>query len=798
MLRNYLRTVRRSVVRHKGYAFVNVAGLAVGLACCLLILLYITDERSYDDFHEDAGRIARLAIELKGGDGEWRGRAVSFHGLADLVQAGASGIETTARLAPAGRALISSGEIRFMNEDVLFASPSALDLFTIPFEHGDPSTAFDAPFSALVTPDFARRLFGNADPVGQTFTYNSDHTYEVRGVVRPMPANSHFHFDALLNLESTRQWYHPDMFESMGAQWVYTYVRMEPSMTAPALETGINRLVQEHIPPETPVEARILVQPLTNIHLHSRLASEIEPTGDVRYLRLFGAVAIFILVIACLNFMNLATARASMRAREVGVRKLVGAHRGQLVRQFLIESTTMAVAAAILALALAAAALPVFNSLAGKAITLATLLTMDLLVPLAAISLVTGLVAGSYPAFFLSSFRPARVLKGVVSAGGKDASATLRKGLVVIQFGISIAIVTGTLIVGRQLGYMQNAWPGFDREQLVSVRIPGSVEDSAIPGLKDAILDIPGVEHVAAASNTPSEGLNSWPIRPAGATTDQRELVERFAVDPDFVRTLGLDIVAGRDFRAESESDAGTSIILNEAAVNYFGLDDPVGQVFTLDAGLLPSTEATVVGVVRDFHHGSFHDRIRPLFLFVRPNYNRLLVRLDVERASDVLGELEVVWSSRVADWPLEYAFLDDRFAALYDAERRLGRIFRAFSVLAIVVACLGLFGLSAYVAERRTREIGIRRVFGAGIPGLIGLLTRDFLALVLAAFVIASPATWWAMQNWLEDFAYRAEFGAGLFVWTAVGALVIAAATVGWQSGRAALRNPVDSLRAE
>lgn len=797
MLRNYLRTTLRSVGRHRAYTFVNVTGLAIGLACCLLILLYIADERSYDEFHEDADRIARLAIEMKGGDGQWRGRAVSFYGLADLVQDGASGIETTARLARS-RALIATDDVHFMEENILFASASALDVFTIPFERGNPATAFDAPFSAVVTPDFARRLFGDIDPVGQTFTYNSDHTYQVTGVVQQMPANSHFSFDVLLNIESTREWYHPDMFVSMGAQWVYTYVRMDPSMTARTLENGINRLVQQYIPPETPVEARILVQPLTDIHLHSRLASEIEPTGDIRTLRVFGAIAVFILVIACLNFMNLATARASMRAREVGVRKLLGAHRGQLVRQFLLESITMAAVAGIVSLALAAAALPVFNSLADRSLAWSELLTADLLIPLAAISLLTGLVAGSYPAFFLSAFRPARVLKGVLSAGGRDASTALRKGLVVVQFGISIAIVIGTLIVGRQLGYMQNEWPGFDREQIVSVRIPGSVDDSAIPGLKDALLGIPGVERVAAASNAPADGLNSWPIRPAGATTDQRELVERFAVDPDFVRTLGLDIIAGRDFRTQSESDGGESIIINEATADYFGLENPVGQTFTFDEGLMPTTEATVIGVVRDFHHASFHDEIQPLFLYLRPNYNRFLVRLDTKRTSDVIGGIQSVWSARVADWPLEYAFLDDRFAALYDAERRLSRIFRVFSILAVVVACLGLFGLSAYIAERRTREIGVRRVFGAGVPGLIGLLTKDFLALVLAAFVIAAPTTWWAMQTWLEDFAYRAEFGAGLFIWTALGAVAVAVLTVGWQSGRAALRNPIDSLRTE
>ncbi len=795
MLKSYLATALRALGRHKGYAAINVSGLAVGLACCLLILVYVLDELSYDQFHERSDRIVRVAMETKSGDGEWRGGAPTFYALADLVNGSLSGVEQTARLAR-DRALLRAGDTQIMEDDILMADASAFDIFTIPFVRGNPKTAFDNPYSAVLSEKAARMWFGDEDPIGQTLLRNNEQEFEVTGVVRAMPVNSHFHFDVLLNLESTKDRYDREMFESLGAQWVYTYVLLERPEPVPALATRLNDMARRIVPPDTPVEVRLAVQPLADIHLHSRFASEIESTGDIRYLYIFGAIAVFILVIACVNFMNLATARASMRAREVGVRKLLGAHRGQLVRQFLGESVGMSLFAVVLAPVAAALAVPFFNAVSGKAISAGAFVEAPILLGLLGIALSVGLLAGIYPAFFLSSFQPARVLKGAPDSGGSGAAVRLRQGLVVLQFGISIAIVIGTLIVSSQLDYMQTKNPGFDRDQVVSVRVPATLDAQRVETLKEAFLDEPGVLKASAASHAPPDGLNSWRLRPAGSPVDAQKLVSWVAVDADYVETLGLTITAGRDFRAESAADTRGSIVINEAAAAFFGLEDPVGQRFTLNDGLSVGTEAMVVGVVKDFHQTSLHEPVRPVFFFLDDFSRQILLRIDTERVAELVDGLNEKWSAVVPEWPLETAFLDDRFEALYTAERRLGRIFGAFSFLAIFVACLGLFGLSAYMAERRTREIGVRKVFGASVPGLVGLLTRDFLLLVVIAYAAAAPLTWFGMQHWLEDFAYRIQPDAGLFVITALLALAITALTVSYQAVRAALMNPIDTLR--
>ncbi len=797
MIQHYFSVALRALRRDIGYATINVTGLAVGMACCLLILVYIVDELSYDQFHEKSDRIVRLALETKGGDGEWRGRVPAFYQLAELVGENLSGVETTAQIAR-DRALLAHEGRQFMEENILMASRSLFDVFSVTFLRGSPETAFENPYSAVLTEAAAQKYFGNADPVGQTITRNNKHEFEVTAVVDALPVNSHFQFDVLLNLDSTRDRYRPEMFESMGAQWVYTYLLMAQPESAASIDLRVNNLVSRFIPPDTPVEVRLVAQPLTEIHLHSRFEAELAPNGDVRYLYVFGVIAVFILVIACVNFMNLATARASLRAREVGVRKLLGAHRSQLVRQFLAESAGMSLLAVVFALGLATLALPLFNSVTGKEIPAAGLFHPEILASLLGIALFVGLLSGSYPAFFLSSFRPARVLKGTLESGRAGAAFRLRQGLVVFQFGISIAIVLGSFVVYNQLDFMQNTYPGFDRDQVLSIRLPGSMRAEDIETLKARFVQQPGVQHASAASHAPPEGLNSWRVRSAGTSADNNELISWIAVDHDYVETLGLEMAKGRAFRRDSPADAGTAIMINEAMASFYNLEDPVGQVFEFESNHFSSGSASVIGVVQDYHQTSLHEEIRPVLFFLDTYARQILLKMDTERLAGTIEELAGTWSSVVTDWPFEYSLLDDRFDALYNAEQRLGRIFRIFSFLAVFVACMGLFGLSAYMAERRTREVGVRKAFGASVRQLVGLLTRDFLVLVLIAYVIAAPLTWIGMQSWLEDFAYRAEFGAGLFVLTAGLAISIAAITVSYQAVRAALMNPVETLRYE
>lgn len=791
----------RTLRRHLGYSTINITGLAVGMACCLLILVYIIDETSYDRFHENSDRIARLAIETKGGDEDWRGRVPTFYQLADLVGGNLSGVEKTVRIAESGGLLEVGDEAareKYQDERILLAEASFFDAFTVEFQQGVEASAFENPYSAVITTEAATKYFGNEDPMGETLMLDNEHAFEVTGVVEEMPANSHMHFDVLLNLASTHDRYSATMFESMGAQWIYTYLLMEQPESQASLNTRVNDLLKPFIPPNAPVEIRMAVQPLTDIHLRSQFASELEPGGDIRYLYIFGAVAIFILVIACVNFMNLATARSSIRAREVGVRKLLGAHRAQLMRQFLSESTGMSLLAVFFALALAALALPVFNSVTAKTMTAATFFQPAILGSLFLIALSVGLLSGSYPAFFLSSFRPVRVLKGTLDAGRKGGAYRFRQGLVVLQFSISIAIVLGSFIVYEQLQYMQNTYPGFDRDQVLSVSLPGALEDQQIESLKSEALRTPGIRSASAASHAPPQGLNSWRVRPPGAESDNFELISWIAVDHDYAETLGLEIVAGRMFSEEFPSDEESAIVINEAMARYYGLDEPVGSSFDFTPGLMPSERVDVVGVVKDYHQTSLHDEIRPAFFFLRPNYRQLLLNVNTEQLATILPALEASWAAQVTEWPFEFSFLDDRFNALYESEQRLGRVFGIFSFLAVFVACMGLFGLSAYMTERRTREVGVRKTFGASVHQLTGLLTRDFVGLVLIAYIIAAPLTWMAMQRWLEDFAFRAEFGAGLFVMTAVLTMAVAGLTVSYQAIRAALMNPVETLRYE
>ena len=795
MIKHYLSSALRSIRRDAGYTFMNVSGLAVGLASCLLIIVFVTDELSYDTSHEKADRIVRLALETRGGDGEWRGSVPTFYQLAGLMGSAFSGVENTTRIAD-DRALLIADEKQFASERIMLADPSMFDVFSLIFVNGDAESAFSAPYTAVLTREAAEKYFGSENPVGKVISRNGEHDFEVTAVVEAMPTNSHFQFDLLLNMESVENRYNSEMLESMGAQWVYTYLLMDQPESKASIEERLNTLMAQFIPKDAPVEIRMAAQPLTDIHLRSNFAGEIQPNGDIRFLYVFGIIALFILVIASVNFMNLATARATKRAREVGVRKVIGAHRSQLIWQFLGESLGLSLVAMAVSIGLAALALPVFNELASKAIVAAELLEPGIVLLLLSVTIVVGVLSGSYPAFYLSAFRPAHVLKGGPSYSGGDGGSKLRQGLVLMQFSISISIVLGAFIVYGQLEFMQNTSPGFDRDQILSVRVPSAVTEGQVATLKNEFLRQSNVERVSAASHAPPERLNSWRVRRAGASTDTDELISRYEVDTDYIRTLGLEIIEGRTFSDDFPADPESSVLINEALAAYYGLDEPVGAEFEIGSSRFPSGRATVVGVVKDFHQGSMHEEIQPVLFSVSRFTRQMLVRLKANGIAGSTIGLEAAWEDVVADYPFEATFLDDRFNALYESEERLGNIFRLFSFLAIFVACLGLFGLSAYMAERRTREMGIRKSFGATTGQLTALMTREFVLLVVVAFMLAAPVTWLGMQKWLEDFAYRAEFGLGLFVATGILAVSIAAVTVFFQSFRAARMNPIETLR--
>ena len=788
MFKNYALVALRTLRKHLGYSTINITGLAVGMACCLLIFSYIHHEQGYDQHHPDADRIYRIYREAREPSGAVQRGATTPYRLTEMVQENIPQAEAVVRLAK-NRRLFQSADHSFSEPRFFLADSSVFDVFAFDFLRGDVA-ALREPYSLVLTASTAQKYFGDRDPLGQTLLMDNEHAFTITAVVADLPVQSHFHFDLLASIESTKDRYSRTMFESMGAVWTYTYVRLTEGSAPGNVEAQLDQMLAPLLPPGFDLQLKL--QPLTDIHLHSDLGSEIEANGDARTVFAFGLIAAFILLIACINFMNLATARSAWRAKEVGVRKVVGAYRGRLIGQFLGESVLMSVLAGGLALGLAYLLLPLFNHLTGTPLTLA--LTPGAWAAGVALVLGVGLLAGSYPAFYLSAFRPAQVLKG---RGAAQAGSVvwLRKGLVTFQFAITICLFIGTAVVYQQLGYMQEKRLGFDKEQVVVLPLRGDARENPAP-LRQTLLQEPAVANVSVASNVPPDGLNRWWIKRPGTPQEDAQLTRIIAADPDYVATLGLTLAAGRNFDRSRPADLREGILLNEAAVRSFGLDDPLGQQLEMTT---VARTGTVIGVVEDFHFASLHETIQPVVLVVVPGWNsKLAIRLRPGDLPGTLAMLERRWEQHVPDWPFAYSFLDESFDAQYRAEQRLSEALGAFAGLAILIACLGLLGLIAFAAERRTKEIGVRKVLGASVPHLVGLLTREFVGLVGVAFLVAAPLAYFAMTTWLEGFAYRIDVGLGTLVLAGVGAIVLAGLTVSYQALRAAMGDPIRALRYE
>ena len=801
MLKNYLTLTLRMLRKHPGYTAINVFGLAVGLACCLLIVLFVRDERSYDRFHEKADRIVRVTQHLSNtrqGEVRW---ALAPDPMAEALATDFPEIEQTARIGVNRNKLVQYGDTRLYEDGFAFADPALFDLFDFPVLQGDPATSLTRPFTVFLSESTARRYFGADDPLGKLLTLDNQYTFEVTGVFADLPENTHLAFDFVASRES---------IYAMGQErgdWYYnalTYLLL-PDAAAGALEAKLPVFARKHLGEETSRGFSLL--PLTAIHLYAAdVTGDVKPQGDIRYVYLFAAIALLILAIACINYMNLATARAAMRAREVGVRKVVGAGRGQLIRQFLSESVVLSLIALAGALALVEALLPLFNTLMARSLDFDLTENLQLLVLLAAAVLFVGIAAGSYPALFLSAFRPARVLKGDLRTG---TSGALRKGLVVFQFGVSVALIACTVIIQQQMHFVQQQRPGFDEAQIVSISTRGGMvgRSGLLNGLKEqydafktALLQLPGVEHVATTASLMGAAEISFlkgENFEGGIPDDNEEgglVMDGFRVDYDFFETMGLDFVAGRPFSEAFPSDAETSIIINETAARKLGWDDAVGKWMQPD-----EQRVTVIGVVKDFHYKTHKAAIEPMYLRLTTEAaNFVIAKLRPDDLPGTLASIEAVWDRMVPALPFRYSFLDDEFDALYRAEQRLGQLFGTFACLAIVVACLGLFGLAAFTAEQRTKEIGVRKILGASVPGLVVLLSKDFIRLLGIAFLLACPVAYFGMQRWLEDFVYRIELSAQIFLVAGLLALLVAVLTVSYQAVKAALTNPMKSLRYE
>jgi putative ABC transport system permease protein len=803
MLRNYLLIAIRNLRRGPGFTAINILGLALGLSCCLLIALFVIDELGHDRQHPDVDRLYRIGNHITASD-DVAPLAITPAILAATAEAQLPEVDAFVRIHPAmGPLLMRRGETRAFEEEVFYTDASFLQLFGFPLASGDPATALAEPFSAVLTPSVATRYFGDEDPVGRTLRIDESYEYTVTGLLADDPTRSHLRFGALLSMRTLEgltgvSLYGADgrFFNSYHLAAGYSYVRLTPGADAESVSEKLTAIVRDILPPDGP-RYQYELQPVSDIYLRSDLLYDLRTMGSLVYVWAFVAIALFMLGIACINYMNLATARSMGRMLEVGVRKALGAERRQLGQQFLAESMLTTAAAAIVAVILALMALPLFNALAGKELTSMEVLAPPVLLGLLAGTLVVGLLSGSYPAIALSSMPPMSTLRR--SGANAPRGAGLRRLLVVVQFAAAVVLLVGTATIYRQLAFFTNQDLGFDQEQLVYFRIPDPNLIPQIDLIKERIVEHPGVARVAATSSIPGRPTWRHDTRPAERPAGERWVMAFYAVDHDLIETLDLEIVEGRSFSTAYASDSTQAYVLNEAAVSRLGWQgEAVGKEFGwfTAQGL---RNGRVVGVVRDFHFESLRSAIEPTFFAISTEYADIVaVRLRAGQSAGALRHLESIWKDVLPAYPFEYAFLDETLREAYEAEHRFGGVFGLFTLLTMFIACLGLFGLATFTARQRTREVGVRKVLGASVPSIVALLSTEFLKLVGIAFVLAVPIAFIVMRQWLNGFAYRIELGPSLFVAAGLVALAIALVTVAGQALRAATADPTQALRSE
>jgi len=806
MLKNYIKITLRNLLKNKSYTLINIVGLAFGLACCILITLYVIHEVSYDKFHENFDEIFRVT-ETRQEDGEPQKYASTYSALAPALNEEFASIEHITHVYPTSGLIIGPGNLKYQEEGMIYADSSFFEMFSFELLKGNPERALDRPLTMVITEKIAAKFFGNVNPVGRTLRFEGSRNafdYEITGVVKSPPTNSHIQFDYVISYESLRNmkpWeynvkYYPPM---------YTYVKLNSAEAEADIEEQFPGFVKKYYGDWDDAETSAFsLQPISDIHLYSNLQNELSTNFDITYVYLFLAIAVFILVIACINFMNLATARSMNRAREVGMRKTLGANRRQLIGQFLGEAIIMTALSLGLAILGVETFLPWFNEVAGKELTLGLFANRQVIAALIGGIIAVGLLAGSYPAFYLSSFNPVQALKG--DKGGESTStANFRKGLVVFQFCISTVLIFATIVISKQLDYVKNERLGFDKEQVVIIPIRETEDQFNVETLKQEILGVPGVESASAVSGVPGirGGIHGFKVVPEQDKADSL-MMQTITVDHDYVETLGLELVKGRDFSKAFGTDTEEAFIINETAAKRMGWSDsPLNKELTLHYYVedLIRKKGKVIGVVKDFQYHSLHQSIDPVLIHVFPKtfyHDYLSVRLSTDNIQEVIGSLKEKWSIFNPERPFEYSFLDDTFDAMYRSEIRLGKIFNAFALVAIFVACLGLFGLASYSTEQRKKEIGIRKVLGAKIKDIIGLLGKETTLLIITSQIIALPLAYVMMSSWLSNYADRIVISAWLFVASSITILFIAWATISYQSVKAAVMNPVNSLRSE
>lgn len=809
MFSNYLKIAWRNLLKYRLISSINLSGLTLGLASCLLITIYILHELSYDRYHKNADRIYRLTRDFKTESGTLSLRLCSvsppfgYYMPTDFPE-----IERMTRLLDDGISPLKYKEKLFNETYTFWADEYLFDVFNIGIVQGDPKSALKDPFSMMMTEEIAKKYFGDEDPMGQTIRYNNQFDFKITGIYKAFPGNTHVHPGVLLSfntLKDNRIYGEDALRRNWGNNSFMTYLVLpenyNPQRMLSQFPAFIDRRMagQEYVGKQASKFTSLGLQKLTDIHLYSHTDAEAEPNGDITRVYIFGAIAFFILLIACINYMNLSTARSALRAKEIGIRKVAGATKKELISQFLSESIIITMLASLLAFIVSYLSLPFLNQLSGLSLNTGALLNWKITLPLLLTPCIVGTLSGLYPALFMSSFQPVKTIKGFIQVGGGNIS--FRKALVVTQFAISIILIIATIIVFQQLKYVQNKTLGYDKDHIAVLPYNRALSEQ-FEAFRTELLTNANFKNAGRSSRIPTgrllDAMDAYVARGDSMAMSKVD-IKLVAVDYDFIPTYGMQMAAGRNFSRDFGTDT-LNFVLNEAATKVLGWNqasDAVGKGFKYG-----NIKGSIIGVVKDFHFESMHQAILPMVLEMFPPrrsfYNNLSVKISGNNITGALAYLEATWKKYMPGIPYQFSFLDENFDALYQSEQRQGNLFTSFACIAIFIACLGLFGLSAFAITQRIKEIGVRKVLGADVGSIVTLLSKDFLILVLIAAGIAFPIAWYAMNHWLKDFAYRVNMQWWVFGLAALGAALVALITVSFQAIKAAVTNPVKSLRSE
>jgi putative ABC transport system permease protein len=807
MIKNYFKSALRNIGRQPFIAFINIFGLTVGLTCCLLIVAYVVNERSYDRYNKNANdiyRVTRIFYTPTGVESLHLSAIAPPFG--PLLQTAFPDIKKMTRVLTIGTLSFKYKEKLFNETNGAFADENFCVMFAVPVIRGDKKAALSDPYTVMLTQAMATKYFGDEDPINKSIILdNIKHAFKITGIFKPLPADAHLHPELLVSFNTLKDstiYGEKNLETNYGNNAFYTYLLFPKGYNTVRIESQLPNFLDNYMhAPGMPGNiqnhkgTKLTLQKLTDIHLYSHLDDEIEENGNISRVYIFSAIALFILLIACINYMNLSTARSALRAKEIGIRKVIGAQRKEIISQFLSESVLTTYTALILASGLTALLLPFINHLSNQVLSFDSLLQWQILVPILLLPVFVGLISGIYPALFMSSFLPVKVLKGVLKVGSGNIS--FRKVLVVVQFSISIILIVATTVVFQQLQYIQNKDLGFSKDHVLTMKYDGSLSKQ-YEAFKADLLKNPAIKDVGRSSRIPSGRLlddQDAKILEGGSMQPIKVDIKELFVDDRFINTYGIQMAAGRGFSSVPKADSNNYII-NEATVNTLGWktpDNALGKDISYGG-----VAGKVIGVVKDFHFESLHQQIIPLIFLKGQHFGYTSVKIDGRNVKSAIAILHDTWNKYLPETPFDYTFLDDKFAQLYNSEQQQGQLFTIFSCIAIFIACLGLFGLSAFTITQRVKEIGVRKVLGASVPQIVLELSKDFLKLVLIASVIGLPVAWFSMNKWLLDFASRVTISWWILASAGIIALIIAFATISIQSIKAALANPVDSLRSE